>query len=140
MLDQLFGWFDGVFSENTLRASRSDFRQYEAWCASNEQPSLPATADLIAEYLDFMATKNKSATIRRRRNSLGTIFKLSKQPDPIKEPEGVLALKRMHREIGRQQKQTTPFTKDILDQLLFQCSNGIRGLRDQVLLCLDSKQ
>jgi integrase len=83
-----------------------------------------------------MATENKSATIRRRINSLRTIFKLSKHPDPTKEPEVILALKRMHRKIGRQQKQATPLTKDILNQLLEQCDGGTRGLRDQVLLRL----
>ena len=91
---------------------------------------------MIAEYVDLMATRNKSATIRRRINSLGTIFKLSKHPDPTTEPEVVLALKRMHRKIGRQQKQATPLTEDILDQLLEQCDDDTRGLRDQVLLRL----
>ena len=100
MLDQLFVKFDGAFSENTLRAYRSDFQQYESWCATQKQRSIPATAELIAEYVDFMATENKSATIRRRINSLGSIFKLSKNPDPTKEPEVVLALKRMHRKLG----------------------------------------
>ena len=133
MIEELFSRFDGAFSENTLRAYRSDFQQYVAWCAKKKQPSIPATADHIAEYVDFMATMNKSATIRRRVNSLGTIFKLSKHPDPTKAPEVILALKRMHRKIGRQQKQATPLTKDILDQLLEQCDCGTRGLRDQVL-------
>ena len=136
MIDELFVRFDGAFSENTLRAYRSDFQQYESWCATKDQPSIPATAELIAEYVDFMATENKSATIRRRINSLGTIVKLSKQPAPTKEPQVVLALKRMHRKIGRQQKQATPLTKDILDQMLEQCDNTTRGLRDQVLLRL----
>ena len=136
MIEELFSRFDGAFSENTLRAYRSDFQQYVAWCAKKKQPSIPATADHIAEYVDFMATMNKSATIRRRINSLGTIFKLSKHPDPTKEPEVVLALKRMHRKIGRQQKQATPLTKEILDQLLEKCDDGTRGLRDQVLLRL----
>lgn len=136
MIDEIFEKFDGAFSENTLRAYRSDFRQYEFWCAIKGQRSIPATAELIAEYVDFMSTQNKSATIRRRVNSLGTIFKLSKNPDPTKQPEVVLALKRMHRKIGRQQKQATPLTKDILDQLLEKCDDGTRGLRDQVLLRL----
>ena len=136
MIEELFSRFDGAFSENTLRAYRSDFKQYEAWCAKKKQPSLPATAHLMAEYVDFMATQNKSATIRRRINSLGTIFKLSKQPDPTKEPEVILALKRVHRKIGRQQKQATPLTKDVLDQLLEQCDDDTRGLRNQVLLRL----
>ena len=136
MIEELFSKFDGAFSENTLRAYRSDFKQYEAWCAKKKQPSLPATADLVAEYVDFMSAQNKSATIRRRINSLGTVFKLSKHPDPTKEPEVVLALKRMHRKIGSQQKQATPLTKEILVQLLEQCGDSTQGLRDQVLLRL----
>ena len=42
----------------------------------------------------------------------------------------------MHRKIGRQQKQATPLTKHILDQMLEQCADDTRGLRDQVLLRL----
>ena len=136
MLDQLFVRFDGAFSENTLRAYRSDFEQYKSWCATKDQPSIPATAELIAEYVDFMATENKSATIRRRINSLGTIFKLSKNPDPTKEPGVVLALKRMHRKIGRHQEQAAPLTRDILDQLFEQCGSNAKGHRDRVLLLL----
>ena len=136
MIDEIFEKFDGAFSENTLRAYRSDFEQYEAWCVTNKQPSLPATAELIAEYVDFMSTENKSATIRRRINSLGTIFKLSKNPNPTKDPVVTLALKRMHCKIGRQQKQATPLTKDVLNQLLEQCDDDTRGLRNQVLLRL----
>ena len=136
MIEELFSRFDGAFSENTLRAYRSDFQQYEIWCATKNQPSLPATADLIAKYVDSMATENKSATIRRRINSLGTIFRLSKHPDPTKEPEVVLALKRMHRKIGRHQEQAAPLTRDILDQLLEQCGSDAKGHRSRVLLLL----
>ena len=136
MIDEIFEKFDGAFAENTLRAYRSGFQQYEDWCTIKKQPSLPATAGLIAEYVDFMASKNKSATIRRRINSLGTIFGLSKNPDPTKEPEVVLALKRMHRKIGRHQEQATPLTRNILDQLLEQCGSDVKGYRDRILLLL----
>jgi integrase len=90
----------------------------------------------MAVYVDYLSNINKSATIRRRINSLGTILKLSKNHDPTKDPEVVLALKRMHRKIGRQQEQATPLTKSLLNQLLSNCDNSIRGLRNQVLLKL----
>lgn len=67
---------------------------------------------------------------------MGTIYKLSKNPDFTKDPEVVLALKRMHRKIGRYQKQATPLTYEILEQLLSICTNDARGLRNQVLLLL----
>ena len=48
----------------------------------------------------------------------------------------MLALKRMHRKIGRHQEQAAPLTKDILDQLLEQCGSDAKGYRDRILLLL----
>lgn len=90
----------------------------------------------MAEYVDYLATVKKSATIRRRINSLGTVLKLSKNYDPTNQPEVILAIKRMHRKIGRAQQQATPLTKPLLNQLLSTCDDSVRGLRNQVLLRL----
>ena len=136
MIEELFARFDGAFAENTLRAYRSDFRHYEAWCKENDISPLPAQSELLARYVDELSLSHKSATIRRRINSLGTVFKLSKNADPTKDPEVVLALKRMHRRIGRQQSQATPLTRDVLEKLLLQCGDDTRGLRNKVLLLL----
>ena len=136
MITELFARFDGAFAENTLRAYRADFRHYQTWCEKNGIPSLPAKAEILGRYIDELSLSHKSATIRRRVNSLGTVFKLSKNADPSKAPEVVLALKRMHRRIGRQQAQATPLTRDMLDKLLSQCGHDIRGLRNKVLLQL----
>jgi site-specific recombinase XerD len=87
--------FDGAFAENTIRAYRYDFNQYQTWCSNNNLKLIPASADAMAIYADYLSNINKSATIRRRINSLGTILKLSENHDPTKDPEVVLALKRM---------------------------------------------
>jgi len=68
---------------------------------------------------------------------LGTILKLLKNNDPTKEPEVILALKHMHRKIGRAQEQATPLTKTLLNQLLDSYDNSVMGIRNQVLLRLD---
>jgi site-specific recombinase XerD len=136
MIDDILAKFDGAFAKNTIRAYRSDFIQYQTWCSQNKLKPIPATADTIAVYVDHLSNISKSATIRRRINSLGTMLKLSKNHDPTKEPEVILALKRMHRKIGRAQEQAAPLTKILLDQLLNNCDNSIRGIRNQVLLRL----
>ena len=136
MIDDILAKFDGAFAKNTIRAYRSDFIQYQSWCSQNNIDSIPATADAMAQYVDYLATVKKSATIRRRINSLGTILKLSKNHDPTKQPEVILAIKRMHRKIGRAQEQATPLTKPLLTKLLSTCDDSIRGLRNQVLLRL----
>jgi integrase len=136
MIDDIFAKFDGAFAKNTIRAYRSDFAQYQNWCLQNNQQPIPATAETMAMYVDYLCETNKSATIRRRINSLGTVLKLSKNFDPTKQPEVILALKRMHRKIGRAQEQATPLTKSLLNQLLNNCDNTIMGIRNQVLLRL----
>jgi len=136
MIDDILAKFDGAFAENTIRAYRSDFIQYQAWCSHNNIDSIPATADAMAQYVDYLATIRKSATIRRRINSLGTVLKLSKHYNPTNQPEVILAIKRMHRKIGRAQQQATPLTKPLLNQLLSNCDNSVKGLRNQVLLRL----
>ena len=75
-------------------------------------------------------------SVRRRINSLENVLKLSKNLDPTKQPEVILALKRMHRRIGRAQEQDTSLTKTLLKQLLNNCDNSIMGIRNQVLLRL----
>ena len=136
MINDIFAKFDGAFAKNTIRAYRSDFAQYQNWCLQNNQEPIPATAKTMATYVDYLSENNKSATIRRRINSLGTVLKLSKNHDPTKQPEVILALKRMHRKIGRAQEQATPLTKSLLNQLLNNCDNSIMGIRNQVLLRL----
>ena len=136
MIDDIFAKFDGAFAKNTIRAYRSDFIQYQNWCLQNNQEPIPATAETMAMYVDYLSENNKSATIRRRINSLGTVLKLSKNHDPTKQPEVILALKRMHRKIGRAQEQATPLTKPLLNQLLSNCDNNVMGVRNQVLLRL----
>ena len=136
MINDIFAKFDGAFAKNTIRAYRSDFAQYQNWCLQNNLDPIPANAESMATYVDYLSENNKSATIRRRINSLGTVLKLSKNHDPTKQPEVILALKRMHRKIGRAQEQATPLTKSLLNQLLNNCDNGTMGIRNQVLLRL----
>jgi len=136
MIDDIFAKFDGAFAKKAIRAYRSDFMQYQTWCLENSLAPIPAAADTMSMYVDYLSENNKSATIRRRINSLGTILKLSKNHDPTKQPEVILALKRLHRKIGRAQEQATPLTKTLLNQLLTSCDNSVMGIRNQVLLRL----
>ena len=136
MIDSILAKFDGAFAENTIRAYRSDFTQYDKWWTENQLHPIPANAETLANYLDYLSQSAKSATIRRRINSLGTILQLSKNHDPTKQPEVVLALKRMHRKIGRAQEQAMPLIKTLLNQLLDNCDNSVMGIRNQVLLRL----
>ena len=135
-IDAILKNFDGAFSENTIRAYRTDFIQYDNWCREHGKTALPTDAQTLAQYIDEMSLVCKSATIRRRIASLCTIYKLSRYPNPTNDPEVILAMKRMHRRIGRQQQQAVPLTREILNQMLATCDDSVTGMRNRVMLLL----
>jgi site-specific recombinase XerD len=136
MINDLFAKFDGAFAPNTIRAYRSDYEHYLAWCKEHNKTAIPPEAETLADYVENMAQSMKSATIRRRIQSLGTVFRLSRIPDTTHDPDVILALKRIHRRIGRIQSQAHPLTRDVMDKLLKVCAKDVSGLRDQVMLKL----
>ncbi len=59
MIDDILAKFDGAFAENTIRAYRSDFIQYQTWCSQNKLEPIPATADTMAHYVDYLSHHQK---------------------------------------------------------------------------------
>ena len=56
--------------------------------------------------------------------------------DTAKDPDVILALKRMHRKLGRAQKQVKPLTKIYLEKMLGAQDESPRGLRNNILLLI----
>lgn len=136
MLEDLFKRFDGAFAENTIRAYKSDFNHFSQWCSDNNLDPLKTSGDDWKNYVEYCAEKLSTATVRRRIDSLSSIFKLASLKCHADHPEVVLALKRMHRKKGRAQKQAEPLTKHVRDKLLAVCTDDTRGMRNRVLLML----
>ena len=131
-----FNSLEGAFAENTIRAYKSDFAHYDQWCRENQVQTDEINEQQMASYIENMGDKLSTATIRRRVASLSRIFKLMGQADPTQATVVILTLKRLHRKLGRLQKQATPLTQDILKKLIATCSKDIVGYRNKVLLRL----
>ena len=136
MLDELFKKFDGAFAENTIRAYKSDFNHFTQWCSDYNLDPVKTSGDDWKNYVEYCAENLSTATVRRRIDSLSSIFKLALLQCHADHPEVVLALKRMHRKKGRAQKQAEPLTKHVRDKLLAECTDDTRGMRNRVLLML----
>jgi len=126
----------GAYADNTIRAYRSDFAHYDQWCRENQVQTDEINEQQMASYIENMGDTLSTATIRRRVASLSRIFKLMGQTDPTQATVVILTLKRLHRKLGRLQKQATPLTQDILKKLIATCSKDIVGYRNKVLLRL----
>jgi integrase len=136
LVQQSLDRLKGAYAETTLRAYRADFEIFITWSESNGVSALPASPETIATFIFTDASNSKSATVRRRIAAIGRIHRLNKLPDPTKSEEVVLAMRRMHRQKGRRQKQALGLTNDVMEQMLAVCGNDTKGLRDRVLLRL----
>ena len=132
----LFSHLVGAYADNTLRAYRADFKVFKRWCGTRQIDPLNSSPERVAEFVHYEAISKSTATIRRRIASLSSLFKLNRLDDPTSSPEVVLALKRIHRQKGRAQKQAYPLSRDLLDQLLNVCGDDLKGHRDRMVLLL----
>ncbi len=80
-------------ADNTLRAWRSDWRQWRQWCRHNAKPSFNPSAAQLSAFLLSYAPTHKVATIRRLGATLTAMHKAAGFPDPLQQP--------LHHEVWR---------------------------------------
>jgi len=131
-----FKTLEGAYAPNTIKAYQADFTHYQRWCQRNNHEPENACATVFVQYLDEMSQELTSATIQRRIASLSQIFKLTSTPNITKEPEVLLALKKINRRLGKSQKQANPLTLGVMRKLQAVCDDSIVGLRNRLLLQL----
>ena len=85
-------------SNNTIRAYKSDFNDFELFCVQNGFKSLPSVPKIISLYLTHLSSKNiKMSTLKRRLVSIGVIHKLKGLYLDTKHPsiiENIMGIKR----------------------------------------------
>ena len=133
-LSQIIQKIEGAYAPSTIRAYKADFAKFIDFCESRNESALPALPMSIADYVVHLSTRYSSAFIRRIVVSISSVHRLNYCADPTKDPEVNLAIRRMHRQIGRQSHQAQAINKDLLNKMLKATENNLRGLRDRALL------
>ena len=135
ILAQTINRIQGAYAPSTIRAYRSDFTEYISYCDANGLDVSPPNPVTLADFIAHVAEKNRSsASIRRAVAGISTIFRLNRMPDPSKDPEVVIAMKRMHRKLGRAAGQAQGITSNLLEKLLAATDSSPRGIRNRALL------
>jgi site-specific recombinase XerD len=126
---------DGAYAPASIRAYKADFNELIHFCDEEGEEALPTDPQTIANFIMKMSNnKRSSASIRRAVAGIATIHKLNRYPDPTKDPDVVLEMRRMHRKLGRSCSQAGSINADTLDKLLVATDDSIGGIRDRALL------
>ncbi len=94
-------------ANNTLRAYKSDFKDFGAFCAKHGFDSLPTEPKIVSLYLTHLSKNSKISTLRRRLVSIGMVHKLKGHYLDTKHPiiiENLMGIKRVKGSIQKGKK------------------------------------
>ncbi len=127
-------------ANNTLRAYKSDFKDFGAFCAKHGLNSLPTEPKIVSLYLTHLSKNAKISTLRRRLVSINMVHKLKGHYLDTKHPIIVENLMGIRRAIGSIQKGKKPILinhlKLIINIINEQKTGEIKKLRDKSLILI----
>ena len=126
---------------NTVRAYKSDFKDFALFCAQNGFKSLPSEPKIVSLYLTFLSTKDaKMSTLKRRLVSIGVIHKLKGFYLDTKHPSIIENIMGIKRRKGSIQKGKKPILinnlKALINVIDEKIDSEIKKLRDRTIILI----
>ena len=127
-------------ANNTLRAYKSDFKDFGAFCAKHGLNSLPSEPKIVSLYLTHLSKNSKISTLRRRLVSISMVHKLKGHYLDTKHPIIVENLMGIRRVKGSIQKGKKPILinhlKSIINVINQQNISEIKKARDKSIVLI----
>ena len=127
-------------ANNTLRAYKSDFKDFESFCAKHGFNSLPTEPKIVSLYLTHLSKNSKISTLKRRLVSLSVVHKLKGHYLDTKHPiivENLMGIKRLKGSIQKGKKPILiNYLKSIINVIHEQKINDINKLRDKTIILI----
>ncbi len=125
-------------ANNTLRAYKSDFKDFSAFCVKHSLNSLPTEPKTVSLYLTYLSKNHKISTLRRRLVSISMVHKLKGHYLDTKHPIIVENLMGIRRVKGSIQKGKKPILinhlKLLINVINEQKIENIKKLRDKSII------
>jgi len=137
LLRQTLSRLDGAYSPATIRAYRADCSDFINICSQRGEDAFPGSYSAVIDYINWLIAKgSKSASIRRAIAGIASIHHFNGLEDPTKHIDVKLAMRRMHRLLGRHQHQAYAITKEIIEKMLAATDDSLWGLRDRAMILI----
>ena len=125
-------------SNNTLRAYKSDFKDFVAFCYKHGFESLPTEPKIVSLYLTNLSKSSKISTLKRRLVSISMIHKLKGHYLDTKHPiiiENLMGIKRIKGSIQNGKKPILiNHLKSIINVINEQNTDEIKKARDKSIV------
>ena len=125
-------------ANNTLRAYKSDFKDFGAFCVKHGFNSMPSNPKIVSLYLTHLSAQSKVSTLRRRLVSIGVVHKLKGHYLDTKHPVIIENLMGIKRKKGSIQTGKKPILinhlKQIINVIEEQKIDEIKKFRNKTLI------
>ena len=128
-------------ANNTVRAYKSDFNDFELFCVQNGFKFLPSDPKIVSLYLTHLSSKDaKMSTLKRRLVSIGVIHKLKGHYLDTKHPSIIENIMGIKRRKGSIQKAKKPILinslKLIINAIDKENNQEIKKFRDRSIILI----
>ena len=128
-------------ANNTIRAYKSDFKDFRAFCVKNGFKSLPTEPKIVSLYITYLSIKDaKMSTLRRRLVSIGVIHKLKGHYLDTKHPIIIENLMGIKRKKGNFQRGKKPILinqlKAIVNVIDNEKTEEIKKIRNKTIILI----
>lgn len=128
------GYIRRAKAPNTVKAYRSDWASFEAFCQGREVAPLPASPATVAAYLAEAARRLKANTIDRHLTAISQAHQLAGVPNPIDDKFVRTVMAGIRRVKGTAQKAKDPLSPELLRKMFAAAPADLRAVRDRALL------
>jgi len=128
-------------ANNTVRAYKSDFKDFSLFCSQNGFKSLPADPKVVSLYLTHLSSKDiKLSTLKRRLVSIGIIHALKGQYLDTKHPiivENIMGIRRRKGSLQKGKKPLLINNLKLLINVIDEFNNeDLKKFRDRSILLI----
>lgn len=127
----------------TVKAVRSDWTQYLAWCEAQSCSPLPTSVEQLERFLAAMIDKGrKRSTVDRYLYTVGLVHAAAGLPSPSKDPDWPVKRKKLIRRLktsgGNARRQAAELDMAGVAMILASLGDSPRDLRDAALISIAS--
>ena len=127
-------------AKNTIRAYKSDFKDFEMFCTKHGMQSMPTQPKIVSLYLTSLSKQSKYSTLKRRLASINVMHRYKGHYLDTKHPIIVENLMGIKRQIGIHQKAKKPLLfndlKKVIKAINETSISEFKKLRDKSLILI----
>lgn len=127
---------EGAYAPSTIRAYYDDVRSFVDWCVRRQLESFPARVETVCAFVEDQGSRLVPTTVRRRIGTIGKFHRLMSLPDPTRDEEVRISMRRIVRARRLPPQQARGLSRDQLSDVLAVQPKTGWGLRDRAILTL----